>query len=1055
MRPPDNPVNVLSSWIALEVLSPQTFTDPRDLVTGSYGSIAQFGAGPLPWEGEGGKGKPNYRLYYQVVLDTIYFDKAINALLEAYVDKRPERPRVKGEAVIATVIVDDKGRPCRIPAGNISSFGWALKPALDRQLDKLSDWAAAEKKWTEELDKLLRVKDDEGEILPLTAAKLAEARQFLHNAFELPTAMVAQKSFAIRTYEYIRKNATPPEPLLLNSFFLGDLQTAIHLFKHKSANANLQRYLGVKPPPVRIPLLKDNAAMEQLIAPAMIPPARWPGPGRHPLVLLQQAAVNAALSDVKKGGIIAVNGPPGTGKTTLLRDIMAGLITARAEEMCSFKDPADAFSDSGEKVVFNAAPLRLYQLHARLKGFEMLIASSNNKAVENVSAELPGMSAIGTDAEDLRYFTALSDALLDKESWGLVAAVLGNAQNRNNFKQTFWWDKEVGMFTYLAEAGGTPQRINNGEDPDEWHQPLIVTSAAAPAGERAARENWKRVKADFLAELSASRERLAALEKIRQKVLSLAPLAKKAAKAKTALQEAKRQLKEAGKAWEQLNREVQQAEEVVLSAKIALAQHEPLRPGFFARLFNTSAAKRWKSEWEVRRLQLQLSEKRYAAAVSSFDRCQRVISEHTTHLNKLEKRSQHAAADFKKAEKEVEKHRRAAGMQLIDEDFFRLPHEEQHLAAPWCDQETQRLRDNVFIAAMKVHKAFADAAAKPLKHNLGVLMNVFSNGALTDDKKVALLPDLWSSLFLIVPGISTTFASVERMFKELPMDSLGWLLIDEAGQALPQAAVGALMRTRNAIVVGDPMQIPPVVTLPEMLTESICRTLQTDPRIFNAPVASAQTLADAATRYYAEFEGRSGSRTAGMPLLVHRRCNEPMFSISNVVAYENLMVSAKRPGTSRVRECLGPSAWIDVAGTGSDKWCPEEGYALLKLLGKLKLAGIPPEVYIVTPFKVVADRLRSLVRDAGILDGWVADPVKWPSERIGTVHTVQGREAEAVIFVLGAPLEQQQPARSWAGETPNLLNVAVTRAKEVLYVIGNREQWETAGVFGELTARLR
>ena len=54
-----------------------------------------------------------------------------------------------------------------------------------------------------------------------------------------------------------------------------------------------------------------------------------------------------------------------------------------------------------------------------------------------------------------------------------------------------------------------------------------------------------------------------------------------------------------------------------------------------------------------------------------------------------------------------------------------------------------------------------------------------------------------------------------------------------------------------------------------------------------------------------------------------------------------------------------------------------------------------------------------------------------PYERVGTIHTVQGREAEAVIFVLGAPNADQTGARAWAGKEPNLLNVAVTRAKEV------------------------
>jgi len=125
------------------------------------------------------------------------------------------------------------------------------------------------------------------------------------------------------------------------------------------------------------------------------------------------------------------------------------------------------------------------------------------------------------------------------------------------------------------------------------------------------------------------------------------------------------------------------------------------------------------------------------------------------------------------------------------------------------------------------------------------------------------------------------------------------------------------------------------------------------------------------------------------------------------------------------------------------------------MLQKLHTNNVEPSLYIVSPFVIVAERLRQLVLKSKVLQGWVdEDDWAWASTHIGTVHTAQGREAEAVIFVLGAPNPAQTGARGWAGSRPNLLNVAVTRAKEAVYIVGNRRLWREAGYFGELDLRI-
>ena len=74
------------------------------------------------------------------------------------------------------------------------------------------------------------------------------------------------------------------------------------------------------------------------------------------------------------------------------------------------------------------------------------------------------------------------------------------------------------------------------------------------------------------------------------------------------------------------------------------------------------------------------------------------------------------------------------------------------------------------------------------------------------------------------------------------------VLVNEAGQAMPQSAVGLLMRARKAVVVGAPLQIPPVVSLPQRLIVEVAKYFGVSQAQWLAPEASVQAAAEEAAR---------------------------------------------------------------------------------------------------------------------------------------------------------------------------------------------------------------
>lgn len=926
------PEAIINAWTAMEVLSPATFLKPAALVGGSPQDVASFSNRVLPWRDGPKRFRKGYRLYYQIILGSVKMAPAIEALLAVYADSREQRPQAKGEAVLASVLVDDTGRLVGQSPISVSSFGWGVPVALSGDLTCLGRlWPVAEGQLVDGLAEILAAYDEHGDPLPLDMDRIMEAFNWLTTTIGLEPALVNPPSFVICSYQW-SKLPEPPDPILLNSFFLKDLNWAKTLCQQDGLTNNLKRYLGLSLPTQRLNLINDQTAIRDVLKPNRFPVASWPGKSRHPLVLLQQCAVNAAMNDLRSGGILAVNGPPGTGKTTLLRDIVAGIITERAQVMATYDDPEQAFKHSGQKVKRGQAFLHLYELDKKLRGFEILVASSNNKAVENISTELPGREAIADDSFLQGYFSTVSKAVWPNgDTWGVISAVLGNAVNRARFRKTFWWDDHCGLQGYLKHACGTPYFIND----QDGRQiiPRIIQNENPPVDHQAALRNWRQAREVFLKTNETVQKRLAVLQKIhdlydelmiRHQAIeslqsTLADLKIKLEATMQAVSSANAESTEkytnfdvaskrcslvAGckpellvdlippheySAWKQKNNfdslldRIKELRDSLMMAvdnekktgetlEGVAEQHRLLvnrRPNIFIRIFLRQKYLSWKQHYEKmeiaykshqrvhqqasehkRRIEADLAEASesknscenslhrliMAEAKRNMDSCQVEYQKALDHkkqqeatLKGIEHRKSTSENALKTKMKEFDKlqneydHLISMHQGLaIDGAFFALNYQERQTSPPWLDQETARCRQDLFEAAIGLHKAFIDGAAKQIRHNCALFVEDYCMRTLGADERDKLFGDLWSTFFLVVPVVSTTFASVANMLSGLGRNALGWLLIDEAGQALPQAAVGALLRCQRAVVVGDPLQIEPIVTLPETLTTKIC-----------------------------------------------------------------------------------------------------------------------------------------------------------------------------------------------------------------------------------------
>jgi hypothetical protein len=259
------------------------------------------------------------------------------------------------------------------------------------------------------------------------------------------------------------------------------------------------------------------------------------------------------------------------------------------------------------------------------------------------------------------------------------------------------------------------------------------------------------------------------------------------------------------------------------------------------------------------------------------------------------------------------------------------------------------------------------------------------------------------------------------------------LIIDEASQCDIPSAIPLIYRAKKVVIIGDPNQLRHVASLRDGLDRILGEKYHIGLEAFSYKATSLYDL---------------GERSVGLhpgPILLneHYRSDPRIIDFSNKEFYGNKLI-IKTDLTQRGYEKsflnqYGGIHWVNVKGnyerprSGRSAFNSKELEQLEVLVPKI-LKSLDDNGYskatlgIVTPFRAQENRIND----------WLGSAYG-TTERItsGTAHQFQGDECDVIIFspVLSSGISNG--TLNWLETTYNLLNVAITRARVNLIILGD------------------
>ena len=233
------------------------------------------------------------------------------------------------------------------------------------------------------------------------------------------------------------------------------------------------------------------------------------------------------------------------------------------------------------------------------------------------------------------------------------------------------------------------------------------------------------------------------------------------------------------------------------------------------------------------------------------------------------------------------------------------------------------------------------------------------------------------------------------------------LIIDEAGQMTVPLALMGMIKARKVIFAGDYKQLPPIVSsdkVKEDLRKSVFQLLMTKENctMLDVSFRMCEPICNFVSELFYDGELKPHKRGCGNMVV----SGNPLYSFDTPIVIRNVEDSGKQVSDKEAEEIANII----------------RGYLDLDVSAK--------DIAVLSPFRAQAANIRRHIRKA------ISEEVAMELA-VDTIDKMQGQEREVIIYSLAAGDEEYMAEMGDFLYNPNKMNVAFSRAKSKLIIVGN------------------